>query len=576
MQELSSSLKPIDEILIIVIAAVLLAGLVFLSVMLTVGGRGKIVLRRHIRNHEYNVRIYRLDYARGLVYYFDRKSMKKRVTEPLETFYSQFPASDVANVRLWISNLISDEAKSAPFLEVKVFLKSSREVASALYELTSVDRERQIIHFESHILPYLAYETKKRHRNVRSFIKSLSEIETIEQKRGAERGAVLLVKLFSVHGYELDVDTVSPVMIQLLNNLAPTLNEDRFLVQLSQSEIAIFDFTIDSRAAVVGLANRLKQIADSFLTINSLDDNYEITIGLCLKDGRSALKTLVGRGREMAILAQQQEDIGFELFDPDKDYAALVASSGYKEIVNMIRNKTFRYYFTPIVDLAEEESEAYMLSIEPYGTEFKTFADIVEEALELRLINPVFQTVVEGCLSKVRALEAQVKILFPASMAYVEIYESLSRELNFGNIRPYLCFTEEDLEGYDDERGDLEERLKNLRSAGVELGLIIQNETQNLTEETLAGFSYLLVSEEFTADFRQDERRVVFLKALLERYRDYKIRFAALGLDTVSDLEVAIKIGLKFFSCREFADMSSTPETLRPEQKELLRKLKNR
>ena len=64
-------------------------------------------------------------------------------------------------------------------------------------------------------------------------------------------------------------------MIQLVNYVAQILNENRFLINLTNFEIAVVDYALSSRAAIVGLANRIKQLTDTFLTINSLSDNYD-------------------------------------------------------------------------------------------------------------------------------------------------------------------------------------------------------------------------------------------------------------------------------------------------------------
>ena len=568
------SLGKTEEILLIVILTVLALALTAMVLMLFWGERVNNVLKRHIKTYEYNVRIYRLDYSECLVYYFDRKNIQKRVTESLEAFYQQFPEPDVNNVRTWINDLIAGNEKASEFLETKVYLKSSREIGSALYELTSIDRTRKVLHFESHLLPYLAYESKRKTKSVRRYIKSLADIGDYALKSGHNgKGAVLLIKIFSTHSYEIEPETMSPIIIQLVNHLAITLNEDRFLVILNETEIAICDFEINTRASVVGLANRIKQISDGYLTINSLADNYEIAIGMVLKEAGEDIKTLMGRGREMAILAEQKSDIGFELFDPEKDYASIVGSTGYKDIVTLIRNKTFRYYFTPLIDSELGEITAYSLSIEPYGTEFDNIAEITALANELRLLHPILKTIVQGALSQIGALSINTDIHINAEPAYAAAYQKLFKTVDWNNIVPVLCFSEKAIVSYDDEYEDIKEQLIALKEVGVEIGLVINNESVQLADEIISFFSYFVLADKFAEDLTGDDRKIVAIRTLSDKYRQYSGRFAVPGLETLNDLEIALKIGVTLFSCRELADASSNLESLDSEKKEKLGKL---
>lgn len=570
----SLQLNRIDKIFLLIMGVLLIIGVFTLILMIANRGHGKVILKRHIKKYEYNVRFYSFDYSANLISYFDRKDIKRKITQSIDYFYKQFPSDDVENVKNWLANNINDSDKASEYLETKVYLRRNKEIASSLFELTSINRTKKIVHFESHLLPYLSYQTKKKKKN-RNYIKTLPEILVHSEKHRLNgKGGIILIKLFSAHSYELDEKTINPIMIQLVNYVAQILNENRFLINLTNFEIAVVDYALSSRAAIVGLANRIKQLTDTFLTINSLSDNYELYAGLVLNENLMDLKSMIGHARDMAILAEQKEEIGFELYDSNKDYASMVSSVGYRDIVTLIHNKTFRFYFTPIINADKLDIIAYKLTIDPYGTNFENINEIFETANELRLLHPILKTTALGAINQIGKLNETVKIMFTAQINYINDYLRLFIN-EYENISPVVCFHEDDLVTYNDEYDDLAEKLVDIIDKKLSVALIIDNELSELTEDVLSKFDYFLTSKKLSEELTLDNRTSITLRTLIDQYSVYKGDFIVQQISSIDNLEIALRLGVKNFSCSAILDASSTLEKLDEDTKEKIEKIKS-
>lgn len=561
-----NSLSMADEVLITVIAVAFVLGLVFLSIMAVFAARGRMLFRKKIISNDYNVRIYTLDYDKCLIYYFDRKDMKKVVTVSFDSFYSQFSNEDSRNVKEWIMNIIEDSDQASDYLEVSVILNKKHAIGFSLYELTSIDRERKLIHFESRLLPSLSEHNKK--HNIKSHIKRINDIQSHDEKHRLEnKGAIILIKFFSAHSFEIDEELVGPLMIQLVNHLASVINEHRYIINLNPTEVAIYDQEASSRAAVGGLASKVKKIADSFLSISSYDETYVITIGIAIRENKDDVKTLVGHGREMAIIAEQKEDVGIELYDSEKDYSNIIGSGSYREIVSIIRNKTVRYYFKPILNTESLDIESYLLLIEPYGTQFDTFNELLEDAHDLRLAKPILKSFLGDALEQVAKTD-KVTIFIDTDISYLDDYISVLEKYSGSNIEDVLCFDEDLLVSYNENYEDLEQRLPELKNRGYKLGLIIDDENQPLSSQALSFFDYFLVGDNVTNNIRMNDHQLARFRTIIDIYSRLKGTIVATSLKMISDAEIADKLGVHHFGCSEIADASSNLEVLDSLQKE--------
>ena len=113
------------------------------------------------QNHseEFNIRIYTYDYARKRFYCFDKNDMSNTKTFSEDEFLKQFRRSDTYRIKDWLANHITQ--KSTPnILQVNIKITKRKREYSSLLFFTSINKEKQVIHFESQLLPYFKLEKK--------------------------------------------------------------------------------------------------------------------------------------------------------------------------------------------------------------------------------------------------------------------------------------------------------------------------------------------------------------------------------------------------------------------------------
>lgn len=96
----SLQLNRIDKIFLLIMGVLLIIGVFTLILMIANRGHGKVILKRHIKKYEYNVRFYSFDYSANLISYFDRKDIKRKITQSIDYFTSNFQAMTLKTLKI--------------------------------------------------------------------------------------------------------------------------------------------------------------------------------------------------------------------------------------------------------------------------------------------------------------------------------------------------------------------------------------------------------------------------------------------------------------------------------------------
>ena len=96
----SLQLNRIDKIFLLIMGVLLIIGVFTLILMIANRGHGKVILKRHIKKYEYNVRFYSFDYSANLISYFDRKDIKRKILNLSIIFTSNFQAITLKTLKI--------------------------------------------------------------------------------------------------------------------------------------------------------------------------------------------------------------------------------------------------------------------------------------------------------------------------------------------------------------------------------------------------------------------------------------------------------------------------------------------
>ena len=79
----------------------------------------------------------------------------------LTEFYAQFANEEQVKVIEWVSSLLDPEADAPSYLETGVNISRLKKQYFSMLEVTSVNKEKGIIHLESYLFKYITPEKQK-------------------------------------------------------------------------------------------------------------------------------------------------------------------------------------------------------------------------------------------------------------------------------------------------------------------------------------------------------------------------------------------------------------------------------
>lgn len=531
--------------------------------------------RKKFKNSE-NTRIFIVDMNKKTVKKFDKTDLRDIVEISLGHFYDQFDDSSRYTVVSWLNSFIEKPAETRSFLEAKIHLSRSNKSALVLLEMTSINQKKKIIHLTSQLLPHLSDVTSK--HNGKHYLIDFETMQAKYQqavKNNKKRGVGCLIKIYSKHDILVNSTkfNLGATTIQLTNILTPYLKETRFLVSTDVNEMFIFDTTISTRSLFFSLANEIVRGIERYLIVNSLDDEFGVVLGAALFDPTlKDIKIFISKCREMSQLAEREDDMKVALYEENSNKISNSTSLLYNELSSIVHNRSFRYYFTPILSALDAEVLYYDTKIIPYGSSLSTLEEVIDVAQDVHLIAPVDEIIMNDILKPVKNSE---RVLLRVSLS--QLKEIVTRIEDAKDKTFILALDQLSLSLFDDESTDFLSLLEKARNVGFSLALAFNGvPTSPLDEDILRMFSAFILEESMTKGINTNERVRTDVRLMLATYSTYDKPIVVLGLKAISDLEVSLALGVKFFTCSAFANASSTLEVLEEKKRDRLIELNKR
>lgn len=561
-----SEFKKEERIAMIILLAIISSILVFMIVSFILAFKKK---RRSRLKIEQNTRIYVLDKKNNSMMFFDKHNMRKVKSVPLINFFDQFDANSLHSVQSWIDSLLNDPNNTKGFLETNVKVSKNNKTEFVLLEVTSVNVEEEIIHIESHFLPHLSVSSSR--HNGQRFLLSYEIMQAKYNSlidNGKKRGVGLIIRLFlKQNGLSSAIRyNLGALTIQAMNILTPYFNEKRYACLLDINEIFIFDVDVSNRSRFFAVANELLKKINGYLTMNSMNDEYGVCIGAAMFDpSLNKMKTFIANCRDMVGYAEKNEDNSVELYEENSAKVSLSSTFIHSELSSLIHNRTFKYYFTPVISYKDADILAYMIDVVPFGTTFKDFETVVKEASNMHLLLPIYDIIFKdyrktsgGTQKVIMKVTAEVLNIF-LEVAPNDIDKNLILLFDYSQIDLFL-----------NNSDDFDHKLIRLKEKGYSMGLYFEDVPEvNLQINIIKLFDLFVLGGNFANDLKRNRRvqaDIILMDALFKTYNKPII----INLKTLGSTEVAFSMGIKYFSCLEFAPASSIFEPLDDKQKKYL------
>ena len=508
------------------------------------------------------VRVFVVDFGNDRATYFNKRDFGKRQSGTLDIFFRQFELNAATEIEQWLENLLADKKNTPTWFEADVNIERKKATFFSLLQVIHINREKEIIYLESHLLQYLTPKNqinKKMSQKARHPY-SLEEFDHLfHRAKRKNRGLLMLIRFYKIHRRkESEPDIEKLLLTQLKDRVTLFLTASRVLIEISNMEVAVFDLRSSDFQIARQIARSLREYLNRYIDINGIS-GYGFTIGVVSASDFGECVDLIDTTREMAIAAEKNpEQIAY--YDRLRPMINLDNTFFRKELDLVIKDKRLYVSFRPIVDARSGDVYGYFSYIEPSQSIFNNFNEIKEFALKTERERELFSVMSRNILTKFfnqRTSDKHYLFLNVLISDFQAISNSLSRMNHADNIPLVLLFDEEDVSMSALSSDVTIEKLTKIKNYGFDLGLTISNTELTMPAALYGTFDYFVVDEKNVKNIKKDQRKLNFLLSTLGKLLKYNKEIIVTDLPGWSEIEYMVRSGINLVSAEEIAKKNS-------------------
>lgn len=559
-----------------IIIAVLLMAVVVLILLYSYANKSDRRYHERVERNINTVRIFVIDEPKNQVITFDRSRIRNKKIYSLDHFYRQFNPDEYERLKQWIADQFNPEVKAAPFLEVDVLIRNEKTTYFSLLQVQKADPVKRRIFLESYLLRYMAPRNKV--VGIQSPTQQLSDEavkELFENSKTNQKGTTTLVRFYRINKRLEGSDEIGKLLLtQFKDRVYPYLNNHRFLKDLSDSEIVIFDTRTMTKVQTLQIAHSINADLLRYIDVNGYKDMYAFSIGIVEnRDFLGSYRDVIKTAREMSILAEKEKSHVI-YFDRYVAKDQVDSDLFVKEVEAVIKNKSFSFEYRPIVDVSSGRTYGYISFVRPFNSLFSTLDELKEYASKTGHDKDIFAIVARNVLSRFYNEKDGNHLQLIFSMHYSDIdhaLDTLPRINHIKEMKLVLLFDEDDLLNFNNVNVGIADRLEQLKQKNINIGLIIKDKELPLGNEIYKIFNCFVFDNKMTKNIRSDQRSRVYLSYTLGKLIKYNQPIIVSDIEGWNGIELMIKSGITLISSNEISPMS---EMILPIEKKKLARLK--
>lgn len=533
---------------------------------------------KKIEDEGYSVRIYVIDVKKNIVTYFNRSDFSHRIQIDLSTFYSKFKDEDMEKVKNWIFSICVDYKQAEQYLEANIMYNKGRSFSFSLLKLIKYSPRSGKIHLESNLLKFIkpAIGSIRRGGPIRGVLKRSYMADYIRRNKST-KGYTFCIRFTYKKLKALINDKVERFMIMSLKNVVypfTMMKTNRQIVELSPNELLLFDLNIDSSDQAIILATSISHEIKKCIGVNSYNDSIDFCIGIVSNASfYQDFDEMVLRAQEACIQGQQQ---GKEIVTYKKTNSLQLEMHNYKEqISGLIRNRSLRYLYRPIIDVKRRKILGYFEYTRAYNSPFASFIEISKYAARTGDNKSILAHVARNVFAKfeMERPEPNTRLFFPVSMLDINnILEVFPQIPASKNIKIAITFDEQEVNETAYHIDVLLESLQKVHDLGFELALSLKDRDLLLDPVIYYNFDYFVAGATMLGEIKKNNRVRLSIHTLIERLLKYKKPIIATDLDGWQAVEWMMRAGIGYISSEA---VSASNDMLLPIEKKKLDKIKD-
>jgi hypothetical protein len=547
-------------------------------------------------NLDYNVRIYSYDYTKGTLTSFDSINLLNKKEFTFEEFKEQFTAFDSHMVEAWLKEAkqSKDNTLERRFLQADIRVGHPAKVMTSMMEITEINKEMGIIHFTSKLLPDITPQTlipgtanqatffetiPLIPRNKRKyFFRNLNEAKKfLDNTDDNSLTAVFYLRFYRDSSAAMGTKTYELPKVKKAieaQSLSTILEKTRRLLEINDTDEVIIDGDAVSKSRTISLATSISTLIQKFLNNNNITGvSFAIGVSIGNFNGEN-IDAAISHSASMADAITKKEidysassgsKTPYLFYDPEFLLRVAKDKQDLLDINAVLRNATFRVFFTPTLDIRTGGVAFYFLDVRPYGTTLSDFDDLVR----------IVQKIPNGAKTLYQELSVKVNRIAQAKRKDIRIVVTLPSDQfpvfvrsieSDPHVEWILCVREMDIVNYFDKTRNLTSLFNEVTSRGYRIALEIANAASNMPQAAFHYASLFIVGTMITSKIKEDNRIASDLRLIQNNYAIGDRPIVYEGLSDYNGIELCAHYGGTVFECDALALKSSIPEELDTEK----------
>ena len=520
--------------------------------------------RKDIAAKSKNVKIYTYNYVKKSFMYFEKMNTTVQQSLFNEGFLNNFDPADKYQVENWLKDIATGK-QTSNFLNVNVKDESKKnKLTPVILGLKSVNREKDIIHFESMMVSFAtAQRNVSRSKGRKYRINNVDEaVEFMNQRNKATSlGAVYYVSVYDSdkdQAYEDDLETIYERIVTIIISY---MHKKRKFSIVDYDSILIMDIDCLNRATALSFVSTLETSIRQYINSTFPDTTIRFSIGVSTGNFYNNDYELAKKqAKQMSDAVKEEENRGPVLvYNPDYFDMARQSKTDLAEIKYLIENDTFRIYYRPLVNTNKFVLDHYSASIVPHGTRILDFLELVTVALANNLdVAKLYNSIITQVNKRIEMSgQEQCRMSLRLPLSTIDIFIKENKRVKNNRVQWLFVFSESYLLLYADSQKKTAKKLQDLKNKGFDIGIQIASPNTALSNLILSMADTIIVPAEIFQYSFKDTNINHSLRLVQNEFSALNIPITYTGLKTVSEISLCQHYGGESFQADEIGKASS-------------------
>lgn len=558
--------KPDAFLTVIILIGAFIIAMIVVLVFHLVSSKENEKADEGIRKNTLNVTEYIYHYDTKLITYFNENEPDAQSVVKDIGFYNKLSSVEEQNkVRQWLEGYATGSKVDQPFVTIHTSYGEKKTAYLSVLRVESVNKEKKIVHFEIVTLPAIRMKKTRNRRNPDSTdLRKIDEVRVYATAKKKPRKFtcyyIILTQYVNgsadmANGKTLYVASI----LQPINGLQKYLSRHSATVLMNDREAAVFDFGETDVSSVNAMCNTILDEISRFFSVKGLGDMYHVAVGVSHYDGTERFDKAVEHARKLAKIAEEREDTDFLIEGEREENEVYFENTTSGDLDKMIRNSTFRLYFTPILRMKEDASPLYQLYVDPYGVADKSFYEIQRLAFKQGKLGELYEKIFKRMEVLSKNVGKAYYIVPTIITGIPQIHKVLTS--GFPEFKDYIVFTvsSPDVKEIVSARLDFRTNMTKARESGARFGLYFSRPEISLPPEVLDYFDLFLVKFPNTKPLYQSEDKILEVMYVQKLLLPHKKEIIFDGLSNAYDICFGTQIGISSFKAESLEGASSLP-----------------